>query len=86
MTGKTRGMMVNVIAIMTLNWAVLFAITYGKYGWNMGEPISYLTSLAVDLLAMMGIFSLNDQLYKVSRDDWNQITLRMNIQSLLKTR
>lgn len=86
MTGKTRGMMVNVIAVMTFNWAVLFAITYGKYGWNMGEPISYLTSLGVDLLAMMGIFSLNDQLYKVSKEDWNQITLRMNLQSLLKTR
>lgn len=79
MTGKTRGMMANVIAMMTFNWVILFAITYGKYGWNMGEPISYLTGLGVDLLAMMGIFSLNDQLYKISKEDWNQIALRMNM-------
>ena len=36
MTGKSRGMMVNVIVLMAVNWGVLFAITYGKYGWNVG--------------------------------------------------
>ena len=36
MTGKSRGMMANVIALMSMNWVVLFAITYGKYGWNVG--------------------------------------------------
>ena len=52
-------MMANVIALMAVNWGVLFAITYGKYGWNVGEPVSYLTSLGVDLVAMMGLFSIN---------------------------
>lgn len=86
MTGKTRGMMANVIALMAVNWGVLFAITYGKYGWNVGQPLSYLTSLGVDLLAMMGIFSVNEQLEKVAKQDWNQVVLRMNLESLLRTR
>ena len=43
---------------MGLNWAFLFGITYGKYGWDVGEPVSYLTGLGVDLLAMGGIFNL----------------------------
>lgn len=67
MTGKSRGMMANVIALMAVNWGVLFAITYGKYGWNVGEPVSYLTSLGVDLIAMMGLFSINEQIDKVAR-------------------
>ena len=45
-------------ALMGLNWAFLFGITYGKYGWDVGEPVSYLTGLGVDLLAMGGIFNL----------------------------
>lgn len=32
---------------MILNWIFLFGVTYGKYGWDVGEPISYLTGLTV---------------------------------------
>ena len=58
--GKARSLMANLIALMSLNWVVLFGVTYGAYGWDVGEPISYLTLLAVELLAMLGIFSMND--------------------------
>lgn len=50
------------LGMMSLNWAFLFAVTYGKYGWDVGEPLSYLTSIGVDLLALMGLFNLNTQL------------------------
>lgn len=53
---------VRMIAIMAANWSLLFAITYGKYGWDVGEPVSYLTSLGVDLAAMAGFFDLEKQL------------------------
>ena len=53
---RTRRLGVNLIALMTINWAFLFGITYGKYGWDVGEPLSYLTSLSVELIAMLGIF------------------------------
>ena len=48
--------MVKILGLMSTNWLVLFAITYGKYGWDVGEPIAYLTSLGVDLVAMIGYF------------------------------
>ncbi len=51
--------MANLIALMSVNWVFLFGITYGAYGWDVGEPLSYLTLLAVELIAMLGIFSAN---------------------------
>lgn len=52
---------------MSLNWIALFAITYGKYGWDVGEPISYLTDLSVDLIAMMRIFKFEQEIEKRAR-------------------
>ena len=43
---------------MSTNWIFLFAVTYGKYGWDVGQPLSYLTDLGVDLTAMLGIFKM----------------------------
>jgi hypothetical protein len=54
----THTFTVRMLALMTINWGVLFSITYAKYGWDVGEPVSYLTSLGVDLAAMMGFFDL----------------------------
>lgn len=54
--------MSKIMLLMTTNWAFLFAITYGKYGWDVGEPISYLTDLGVDLAAMLGIFQVDSVL------------------------
>jgi len=45
--------------MMSVNWVFLFYLTYAKYGWDVGEPVSYLTGLGVDLLAMMGLFEAN---------------------------
>jgi len=28
--------MANLIALMSVNWIFLFAVTYGKYGWDVG--------------------------------------------------
>lgn len=50
------------LALMSINWVFLFGVTYGKYGWDVGEPISYLTALGVDLVAMAGIFNLEEEL------------------------
>lgn len=71
--------MANLIALMTINWAFLFGITYGAYGWDVGEPVSYLTALAVQLIAMMGIFSMNDVIEKTGKEDWKNIATRMNL-------
>lgn len=71
--------MVNLITLMTANWVFLFAVTYGKYGWNVGEPLSYLSMLAVDLIAMLGIFSINDVVQKTEKQDWNLLINRMNL-------
>jgi hypothetical protein len=54
----THTFTIRMAALMSLNWAFLFGITYGKYGWDVGEPVSYLTGLGVELLAMGGIFDL----------------------------
>jgi hypothetical protein len=59
--------MANLIALMTANWIFLFGVTYGKYGWDVGEPLSYLTVLGVELIAMMGIFSMNDVIEKTAK-------------------
>jgi hypothetical protein len=45
--GKARSLMANLIALMTVNWGFLFGVTYGAYGWDVGEPLSYLTVLGV---------------------------------------
>lgn len=78
--------MANLIALMSFNWAFLFGVTYGKYGWDVGEPLSYLTSLGVDLIAMLGIFSMNDVIERTGRQDWKEIAGRMNLESVLKSR
>jgi hypothetical protein len=44
--------------IMTSNWVFLYAVTFGYYGWDVGEPISYLTGVGVDLLALLRVFEL----------------------------
>lgn len=46
----------KILAYLSVNWVFLFYLTYGKYGWDVGEPVSYLTGLSVDLIAMMGLF------------------------------
>ncbi len=44
--------------IMASNWVFLYAVTFGYYGWDVGEPISYLTGVGVDLLALLRVFEL----------------------------
>jgi hypothetical protein len=51
-----RRIVANLTALMIANWVFLFAVTYAKYGWDVGEPLSYLTMLGVDLIAMLKIF------------------------------
>lgn len=29
-------LMTNILALMSINWVFLFAVTYGKYGWDVG--------------------------------------------------
>ena len=84
--GKARSLMANLIALMSVNWVFLFGITYGAYEWDVGEPLSYLTFLAVELIAMLGIFSMNDFVERTGKEDWKNIATRMNLESLLRTR
>ena len=78
--------MANLIFFMSLNWVFLFGITYGGYGWDVGEPLSYLTLLTVELIAMLGIFSMDDDVESKGKEDWKNIATRMNLESLLRTR
>ncbi len=78
--------MANLIALMSVNWVFLFGITYGAYGWDVGEPLSYLTLLAVELIAMLGIFSANEVVERSGKEDWRKIATMMNLKSLLRTR
>jgi hypothetical protein len=48
--------------VMGVNWIFLYVITFGYYGWDVGEPISYLTSVGVDLMALVGFFDLEQRL------------------------
>ena len=48
--------------LMGANWVFLYVITFGYYGWDVGEPISYLSAVGVDLLAMLGWFDLEKRL------------------------
>ena len=54
--------MKRIISLMSVNWVFLFYLTYGKYGWDVGEPVSYLTGLGVDLAAITGLFESNNAL------------------------
>lgn len=58
----TNVFVIRMMALMSLNWGFLFAVTYAKYGWDVGEPLSYLTSISVDLAAMLGLFDLEQRL------------------------
>lgn len=59
---RTNILMKRILTLMSTNWVFLFYLTYGKYGWDVGEPVSYLTGLGVDLTAMMGLFESNQAL------------------------
>lgn len=48
--------------LMGANWVFLYGITFGLYGWDVGEPISYLTSAGVDLLALLKYFDLEKRM------------------------
>lgn len=54
----THTFTVRMMALMGINWAFLFGVTYGGYGWDVGEPVSYLSALGVDLAAMGGWFDV----------------------------
>lgn len=71
--------MANLVALMSVNWIFLFGVTYGGYGWDVGEPLSYLTNLAVDLIAMLGIFNMDQVIEKTGKQDFQNIALRMNL-------
>ena len=47
--------------LMCSNWIFLYAITYGGYGWDVGEPVAYLTAVGVDLLALLRVFDLEER-------------------------
>lgn len=76
---KTSNFLINqIVGIMSLNWLFLFAVTYGKYGWDVGEPISYLTSLTVDLMIIAGFFNLNESLSISVHYEHMKIMYRVN--------
>lgn len=54
--------MYGIIITMTANFGFLFYITYFYSGWDLGEPLSYLMGLGIDLIALMGVFEANKQL------------------------
>ena len=67
------------LAIMSTNWVFLFCITYLKFGWDVGEPVSYLTSLGVDLAAMIGFFDVEKSLQQKIGDEDNLWRVSLNM-------
>lgn len=73
LTKSSSSLMWKILLTMSVNWMFLFGVTYGKYGWDVGEPISYLTDLGVDLTAMLGVFRLNSELKKRAEQEKRDI-------------
>jgi hypothetical protein len=44
--------------LMGANWLFLYVVTFGYYGWDVGEPISYLTTATVDLLVLLRYYDI----------------------------
>ena len=74
----------QIIGLMSMQWVFLFAVTYGKYGWDVGEPLSYLSSLGVDLIAMMGIFELENAIQTRLKDGHRWMSSVMNFPSMYR--
>ena len=69
-----------IVALMSVNWGFLFVLTYcGFGGWNVGEPVSYLTNLGVDLVAMLGLFESNRFFTDQKEADKNAIEQVVNL-------
>ncbi len=71
--------MKKMVGLMSLNWVFLFAVTYGKYGWDVGEPLSFLTNMGVELAAMMGYFEMYDRVQKIKKGELTTVMCRNNI-------
>jgi hypothetical protein len=52
------------ITAMGIQWVCLFGITFGLYGWDVGEPISYLSGLIVDLALFLGYMGMEERYIK----------------------
>jgi hypothetical protein len=77
----THAFTVRMLALMGVNWAFLFGLTYGKYGWDVGEPVSYLTALGVELAAMGGLFDVEKQLQMRMAEEESQWWGSLNIEA-----
>lgn len=78
---ESRVTMVKLLTLMSANWIILFGITYGKYGWDVGEPIAYLTNLGVDLVAMIGYFEMDSSMEKKIERERNVVSHQLNMHS-----
>lgn len=58
MANPVRSFINRMSLLMGANWVFLYIVTFGYYGWDVGEPISYLTLVGVELLAMLRVFDL----------------------------
>lgn len=52
------------ITAMAVQWVFLFVITFGVYGWDTGEPLSYLSGLTVDLALFLGYLGMEERYVK----------------------
>lgn len=74
-------LMMKLTGLLIVNFGAMAYITYGKYGWDVGEPVSYLSSLFVDLLAMVGLFNLNQKLESDAKLEFSRICSINNLQA-----
>lgn len=74
----------RLLGLMSFQWIFLFAVTYGKYGWDVGEPLAYLSSLSVDLLAMMGLFEMEKALNDKLKHNHELVSAVMNFPAVYK--
>lgn len=62
MDNPLREFVKKMTLLMGANWVFLYVVTFGYYGWDVGEPISYLSAVGVDLLALLRVFELEERI------------------------
>lgn len=49
------------LTAMAGQWVTLFIFTYGLWGWDVAEPISYLLNLSTELALFLGFMGMEER-------------------------
>eukprot|EP01017_Pseudomicrothorax_dubius_P019770 TRINITY_DN2177_c0_g1_i6.p1 TRINITY_DN2177_c0_g1~~TRINITY_DN2177_c0_g1_i6.p1 ORF type:complete len:322 (+),score=91.63 TRINITY_DN2177_c0_g1_i6:48-1013(+) len=74
------------IAAIAVQWAVLFYLTYGVYGWDVTEPIGYLIALSLETLGLFYFIRKGIQLSQTTIYDQKKKQLERSVSRSLRNR